>query len=199
MTGRRGEAGLTLAEVSLALALLAILVLASAPLVAATLSRARVAAAAMEMAGCFARLRAQAIAEHRRVGLRFTTGTGAPSFAVYADGDGDGVRSDDIAAGRDPLLEAARDLPSRYEGIDFGLLDVAVPEVPPQSGALPPGSDPIRFGSADIVTFTPWGTATGGTVFVSDGRDTVCAVVLYGKTGRIRTFRLDRSAGRWVD
>ena len=199
MTGRRGEAGLSLAETSLALALLALLVLASAPLTAATLSRARVAAAAMEMAGSFARLRAQAIAEHRRVALRFTTGAGAPSFAVYADGDGDGVRSDDIALGRDPLLEAARDLPSRYEGIDFGLLDVAVPEVPPQSGAIPPGSDPIRFGSSDIVTFTPWGTATGGTVFVSDGRDTVCAVVLYRKTGRIRTYRLDRSAGRWVD
>ena len=199
MTGRRGEAGLSLAETSLALAILALLVLASAPLTAATLSRARVAAAAMEMAGSFARLRAQAIAEHRRVALRFTTGAGAPSFAVYADGDGDGVRSDDIALGRDPILEAARDLPSRYEGIDFGLLDVAVPEVPPQSGAIPPGSDPIRFGSSDIVTFTPWGTATGGTVFVSDGRDTICAVVLYGKTGRIRTYRLDRSAGRWVD
>lgn len=199
MRGRRGEAGLSLAEVSLALALLALLVLASAPLCAATLSRARVAAAAMEMAGTFARLRAQAIAEHRRVGLRFTVAGGPPAFAVYADGDGDGVRSDDIAAGRDPLLEPARDLPSRYEGIDFGLLDAAVPEVPPQSGAIPPGADPIRFGSSDIVTFTPWGTATGGTVFVSDGRATVCAVVLYGKTGRIRTFRLDRSAGRWID
>ena len=198
MRGRRGEAGLSLVEASLALALLALLVLAAAPLCAATLSRARVTAAAMDVASSFARLRAQAIAEHRRVGLRFTTGAAA-AFAVYADGDGDGVRSDDIASGRDPLLEAARDLPSRYEGIDFRLLDVAVPEVPPQSGAIPPGSDPIRFGSSDIVTFTPWGTATGGTVFVSDGRDTVCAVVLYGKTGRIRTFRLDRSTGRWID
>ena len=199
MRGGRGEAGLSLVEASLALALLALLVLASAPLCAATLSRARVAAAAMDVAGSFARLRAQAIAEHRRVGLRFTTTAGPPTYAVYADGDGDGVRSDDIASGRDPLLEAARDLPSRYEGIDFRLLDVAVPEVPPQSGAIPPGSDPIRFGSSGIVTFTPWGTATGGTVFVSDGRDTVCAVVLYGKTGRIRTYRLDRSLGRWID
>ena len=96
-------------------------------------------------------------------------------------------------------LEPPRDLPSRFDGIDFGVLATAIPEVPPQSGAILPGDDPIRFGSADIVTFTPWGTATGGTVFVSDGRDTVCAVVLYGKTGRLRTFRLDRAQGRWFD
>jgi Tfp pilus assembly protein FimT len=196
---RRGEAGLSLVEVSLALALLALLVLVTIPVSAATLSRARVSAAAMDVAATFARLRAQAISEHRRVGLRFAAAPGPRTFAVYADGDGDGVRSDDIASGRDPLLEPPRDLASRYEGIDFGLLDAAVPEVPPQTGAIPPGADPIRFGSSDIVTFTPWGTATGGTVFVSDGRDTVCAVVLYGKTGRLRTFRLDRSAGRWLD
>jgi type II secretory pathway pseudopilin PulG len=196
---RRGGGGFSLIEASLALALLGILLVIVVPVSAATLTRARVAAAAMDMAATFARLRAQSIAEHRRIGLRFTTGGGPVSFAVYADGDGDGVRSDDIASGRDPRLEPPRDLPSRFDGIDFGVLATPIPDVPPQSGAVLPGDDPIRFGSADIVTFTPWGTATGGTVFVSDGRDTVCAVVLYGKTGRLRTYRLDRSQNRWVD
>ncbi|HET8947086.1 MAG TPA: GspH/FimT family pseudopilin [Candidatus Polarisedimenticolia bacterium] len=199
MSHRRGGGGFSLIEASLALAFLGILLVVVVPVSAATLTRARVAAAAMDMAATFARLRAQAIAEHRRVGLRFTTGPGPVSFAVYADGDGDGVRSDDIASGRDPRLEPPRDLASHYDGIDFGVLATSIPEVPPQSGAILPGDDPIRFGSADIVTFTPWGTATGGSVFVSDGHDTVCAVVLYGKTGRLRTFRLDRSANRWVD
>jgi Tfp pilus assembly protein FimT len=196
---RRGGGGFSLVEASLALAFMGILLVVVVPVSGATLTRARVSAAAMDVAATFARLRAQAISEHRRVGLRFSPGPGTRSWAVYADGDGDGIRSDDIASGRDSLLEGPRDLPSRFEGIDFGLLDASVPEVPPQSGAIPPGSDPIRFGSSDIVTFTPWGTATGGSVFISDTRDTVCAVVLYGKTGRLRTFRLDRSTGRWVD
>jgi hypothetical protein len=116
---------------------------------------------------------------------------------VYADGDGDGIRADDIASGTDPVIEGERDLRSRYEGIDFGMLEQAIPDVPPQSGSLPPGSDPIRFGSADTVTFTPSGTASTGTLFISDGRDTVIAVVLYGRTGRIRTWRLDRSVEQW--
>jgi hypothetical protein len=55
----------------------------------------------------------------------------------------------------------------------------------------------VRFGVSDIVTFTPQGTASSGTLYVSDGRDTVFAVVLYGRTGRIRTWRFDRGAWRW--
>lgn len=197
MTGARDEGGFSLVEAALVLMLLGLFVTVSAPLGAQALSRARVVAATAEMGQTFARLRAEAIAEHRRVGLRFRTVAGRTTFAAYADGDGDGVRADDIANGTDPLLEPERDLPSRYEGIDFGLLPVAVPDVPPQSGALPPGTDPIRFGSTDTVTFTPSGTASTGTLFLSDGRDTVMAVVLYGHTGRIRTWRLDRSVGQW--
>jgi Tfp pilus assembly protein FimT len=193
----RDEGGFSLVEAALVLTLLGLLVTVSAPVFAEALSRARVTAATAEMGQTLARLRARAIAERRRVGLRFRTVAGRTTFAVYADGDGDGLRSDDIANGTDPLLEAERDLPSRYEGIDFGLLPQAVPDVPPQSGSLPPGSDPVRFGSTDTVTFTPWGTASTGTLFISDGRDTVMAVVLYGHTGRIRTWRLDRSLGQW--
>jgi Tfp pilus assembly protein FimT len=170
----------------------------SVPAFGAALSRARVAAAAREMASEMARLRSEAITERRGVGLRFSTTAGRRQFAVYADGDGDGLRADDIAAGRDPLLIAARDLPSRWEGIDFGLLDAAIPEVPPASGVLTPGSDPVRFGSSDTISFTPWGTASSGTLYISDGRDAVYAVVLYGHTGRIRTWRFDRDLWRWT-
>ena len=87
---------------------------ASAPALAAALSRGRVIAAAHEMAGEMARLRAEAIASRRRLAMRFTRTSGRYVYAFYADGDGDGVRADDIAAGRDPLLLGPRDLPSRY-------------------------------------------------------------------------------------
>lgn len=130
--------------------------------------------------------------------MRLTWSGGRYLYAFYADGDGDGVRGEDISSGRDPLLGGPRDLGSRYEGVDFGLLDVAIPEVPPGSGALAPSSDPVRFGRSDIVTFTPWGTSSSGTLYISDGRDTVAAVVLYGGTGRIRFWKFDRQARRWT-
>lgn len=198
MTGGRGGAGFSLVEALLALAILGLFLTVSMPAFGAALSRARVAAAAREMAGEMARLRSEAIASRRSVGLRFSAAGGRREFTVYADGDGDGIRADDIAAGRDPLLMAARDLPSRWEGIDFGLLEAAIPEVPPASGVLAPGSDPVRFGSSDTISFTPWGTASSGTLYISDGRDSVFAVVLYGHTGRIRTWRFDRDLWRWT-
>jgi len=79
------------------------------------------------------------------------------------------VRSDDIASGHDPLIGPGRDLASRYEGVDFGLLDVPIPEVPPGGGTLAAASDPVRFGRSDIITFTPHGTSSSGTLYVSDG------------------------------
>jgi len=143
-----------------------------------------------------ARLRSEAIASHHDVAMRLTWSGGRYQYAFYADGDGDGVRSNDIASGRDPLIGEPHDLPDRYEGIDFGLLPEAIPEVPPGSGVLPPGSDPVRFGRSDIITFTPRGTSSSGTLYLSDGQATVAAVVVYGATGRLRLWRFDRD--RWV-
>jgi Tfp pilus assembly protein FimT len=198
VTHAPGEDGFSLPEAALALALLGLLLAVSLPALASGLSRGRVATAAREMAGEMARLRSEAIAERRRVALRIAWSDGRYVYSVYADGDGDGVRSDDIAALRDPLLAGPRDLRSRYEGIDFGLLDAAIPEVPPAPGVLAPQSDPVRFGASDTITFTPWGTSSTGTLYVSDGKESVQAVVLYGRTGRIRIWRFDRALWRWA-
>jgi type II secretion system GspH-like protein len=175
-----------------------LLAAAAAPALFAALSRERVVTAARELEQEMARLRSEAIASRRNVAMRLTWSGGRYAYAFYADGDGDGVRSDDIDTGRDPLIGAPRDLASRYEGIDFGLLDVAIPEVPPGPSSLLPGADPVRFGRSDIITFTPRGTSSSGTLYLSDGSATAAAVVVYGGTGRLRLWRFDRDRWRWV-
>src|SRR5437867_2637992 len=192
----RCEGGFSLTEAALALVLLGLVLAAATPALFAALSRGRVAAAARDLEQQMARLRSEAIASHHDVAMRLTWSGGRYQYAFYADGDGDGVRSNDIASGRDPLIGEPHDLPDRYEGIDFGLLPEAIPEVPPGSGVLPPGSDPVRFGRSDIITFTPRGTSSSGTLYLSDGQATVAAVVVYGATGRLRLWRFDRD--RWV-
>lgn len=163
----------------------------------AALTRGRVTAAARELGQEMARLRSDAIASRRIVAMRLSWIAGRYVFAFYADGDGDGVRSDDIASGRDPRIGADRDLPSRYEGIDFSLPDVSIPDVPPGPGVLTPGSDPVRFGRSDIISFTPRGTSSSGTLYLGDGDGAIAAVVLYGGTGRIRIWRFDRDLWLW--
>src|SRR6266704_676017 len=162
----RGEGGFTLLEATLALFLLGLLAAVATPALFAALSRGRVTVAARDLGQEMARLRSEAIASRRDVAMRLTWSGGRYRYAFYADGDGDGVRSDDIAAGRDPVLGAWRDLPTRYEGIDFSLPEVSIPEVPPDPGVLTPGSDPVRFGRSDIITFTPRGTSSSGTLYV---------------------------------
>jgi hypothetical protein len=149
------------------------------------------------MASEMARLRGAAVAQRRNLAMRLTWSGGRYHYAVHADGDGDGILASDVAAGIDPRIEEPRDLPSRYEGIDFGLLDSAIPEVPPEHGALAPGADPVRFGRSDTITFSPRGTSSSGTLYISDGRLSVMAVVLYGGTGRIRIWTFDRDLWRW--
>jgi len=192
----QGEGGFSLMEAALVLFLVALLVAATTPALVAALSRGRVAAAARELAQEMARLRSEAIVSRRNAAMRLTWSQGRYVYAFFADGDGDGVRAEDIASGRDVLLGSPRDLTSRYEGVDFGLLDVPIPQVPPNPGTLPPASDPVRFGRSDIITFTPHGTSSSGTLYVSDGTSAVAAVVLFGGTGRIRIWRFDRQ--RWI-
>ncbi len=193
-----GEGGFSLPETVLALAVVGLLLATGAPALTRALSRARVAAAARELAAEMARLRSAAITSRRRVAMRFVSVGGRYVYTSYADGDGDGVRSDDIAQGRDPRIAGPRDLASRHTGIDLGFLDQPIPRVPPGAGVLLPGSDPVRFGPSDTISFTPRGTSSSGTLYVSDRRETVLAIVLYGHTGRIRVWRFDRRAWRWV-
>jgi len=144
-----------------------------------------------------ARLRSAAITTGRVQGLKMTRTGETWSYEFFEDGDGDGLRSDDIAAGRDRRTGGLVRLADHFEGVDFGLLEVSVPEVPPGTGRLAPGSDPVRFGRSEIVSFTPHGTSSSGSFYVSDRRRVLFAVVLYGGTGRIRTLRYDRELGGW--
>ena len=177
--------------------LFGLLTAAATPALTSALSRCRAAAAANEMAMEMARLRALAVTERQIVGMRVVRLADGYAWRICRDGDGDGLSGRDIDAGIDSCGEP-RSLRERYEGIDFRLPARAIPEVPPGQGALEPSGDAVRFGRSGIVSFTPLGTSSSGSLYVGDGRDGLFAVVLYGRTGRIRTWRFDTQGFRWV-
>jgi len=157
-----------------------------------------VVTAARELEQEMARLRSDAIASRRDVAMRLSWSTGRYAYAFTRTATGTGCDRTTSTRGGIPLIGASRDLASRYEGIDFGLLDVAIPEVPPGSSSLLPGGDPVRFGLSDIITFTPHGTSSSGTLYVSDGHSTVTAVVVYGGTGRLAPLAIRSDRWLWV-
>jgi prepilin-type N-terminal cleavage/methylation domain-containing protein len=116
---------------------------------------------------------------------------GSVWYAVYQDGDGDGVRSADIAEGRDRLVSGPFPLSGGAPGVSVAI-NPGVPALPPERGLL--SGDPVRFGPSDILSFSPLGTATPGT-FSLAGDAGQAAVRVTGGSARVRLMVW--RGGRW--
>lgn len=130
--------------------------------------------------------RAQAVARGAAVALRFDRDSRGFSFSVFQDGNGNGVRTADIQAGIDQLLEPASSLFERFPGVDIGLSVNA------------PAPDPIQLGRTNLLTFTPTGTATSGTIYIRDRQGSQWAVRVLGATGRTRVLRYEPQTRAWL-
>jgi len=159
--------------------------------------RAATRAAAGELRSMFHSLRLRAIARANNAGVKFTKGSdGVWMYALYDDGDRDGVRNDDIASGVDRSYQAARHVMAAVEKRAFiGLPPFKL--VDPDGDPLPPAKQPVNFNNSTICSFSPVGESTPGTVYVTDGIDDVYAVRVYGMTGRIRILRWSAAKQKW--
>ena len=192
---RRGS---SLAETVVAVAIVALLAAVAVPELAQVRSRARVEAGAREVASLFHKCRSQAVSRSRSVALKFERQGNSYLYAVYEDTNGDGIKISDIASGADGLVAGPSHIDDSAQGVEFSILQrPPIHKIPPQSGSITNMSDPIQFGSLDLVSFTPLGSATSGTAYLSDG-DHMQAVVLYGPTGRTRVWRYVNEQNRWV-
>ena len=148
-------------------------------------NRSRGYAAARFFAGRLGLVRVQAVARGAAIGLRFDQEPRAITFSVFQDGDGNGIRSADIQSGIDRLLEPATALSDHFPGVDIGLS--------PDS----PATEPVQLGRTNLLTFTPNGTATSGTIYISDRAGVQWAVRILGATGRTRVLRYDPATRKW--
>jgi hypothetical protein len=70
-------------------------------------------------------------------------------------------------------------------------------KIPPAEGYIEDTEDPIKFGKSDIASFSPVGDSSSGTVYISDGRDRMMAVVLFGPTVRVRVWEYVHEENKW--
>ncbi len=185
--------GYTLIELLLALALAAVITGMTVPMTSSALDELRTAAAARYLAARIMNDRMDAIRRSTSVALRFQAGSSDYTFAPYTDGNGNGVRTADILRGVDPPIGASQQLQDNFPGVHFGLLS----GLPDADGARGGGTDGVRIGSARILTMSPDGTATSGTLYLQ-GRRAQYAVRVLGATGRTRVLRYDTGAGTWI-
>jgi prepilin-type N-terminal cleavage/methylation domain-containing protein len=185
--------GFTLIELMLAMALSVVLVGVAIPVGGDALDDMRARAAARYLAGRIANSRLGAINRSRAIGLRFVAGTPDYHFNSYVDGNGNGVRTADIQDGTDVALEVPRRLGSDFRGVRFGLT-VGIADADGVGNTNPDG---VRIGTSKILTMTPDGTATSGTLYVQGARAQYAVRVL-GATGRTRVLKYEPGSRSWV-
>ena len=138
--------------------------------------------------------RMEAVLRSTDVAMRFTEDVGGYRYAVYRDGNRNGVLTRDIQDGIDRPIASIERLPEQFNGIDFG----AIPGLPPvDTGGTPPGTDPIRLGAGSFASFSAAGTASTGTVYIRSRRGAQYAVRIFGETGKTRMLKFDLATRKW--
>jgi len=191
---RRGEAGTSLIEALLAAAVAVTLGAASVPALLGQRDSLHAAGAARHVAALVHATRAESLKRGVHVALVFLPSGQDFRFATFADGNDDGVRAADIAAGIDRQVSAWMRIGDQFPRAAFGI----VPGVAdPDSGSTLTGSA-LKLGGSSMLSFGPAGGATSGTLYVRGPADQQYAVRLLGATGRSRLLRFDFGERRWV-
>ena len=139
--------------------------------------------------------RVDALKLRANVAVRFESDGADFLMAIYLDGNGNGVRAADIASGDDPLMRPRQSLHDQFADVHFGF-EPGVPDV--DGGDTTADPDPIRVGRSRMVSFSPTGTSTSGTVYLHGRGPHQLAVRVLGGTGRVRSMDFDFGARKWL-
>jgi prepilin-type N-terminal cleavage/methylation domain-containing protein len=177
------ERGFTLVETLVVVAIVLVMAAVAFPVFRARFADAHVVGAGLQFKSHFRLACSTAVRSGVYTAIRFERGDdGDVQYAVYQDGDFDGVRSADIASGRDRLVSGPFPLTGGAPGVRVGI-NPGVPALPPEKGDL--AGDPVRFGASDMLSFSPIGTATPGTFYLA-GDAAQAAVRVNGGSARVR-------------
>lgn len=152
-----------------------------------SLDAARANAAARYVSSRLMLARAMAVQRSAAIAVRFETDSRGLRFAAYQDGNRNGVRSRDIDLNVDFQIAQPVRIFELFPGVDFGLL------VDNQS------ANPIQLGGSTLLTFTPAGTSTSGSLYLRGRDGSQYAVRVLGATGRTRVQRYDERQRTWAD
>jgi type II secretory pathway pseudopilin PulG len=191
--------GYTLAELLAMLAIVAMAVAVTLPAAAMLRDAGRAAAGARTMATLLSAQRWKSVSQHHVRGFQFRKIGARWSWREVADGNGNGLRTVEIARGVDRVLSVDETIEHLVEHASLGFPPTGTfPEAPPGTQTLRAGDNPVRFGNSTLVSFSPTGAASSGTLYVTDGHQGLYAVVLFGPSSRLRVWRWVPEARRWT-
>ena len=191
---KKNESGRTLAEMLIITAILATGVVTAVPALRAYSVESHIVGAGKIFKEEFWKARSTAVRLGVQTAIRFEDLDEEASFSVYADGNDNGVRAVDIKSGADRRVAGPFPLFGHAPGVRIGI-NPGVAAIPPATGTLDT-EDPIRFGTSDMLSFSPLGTASPGTFYIA-GEGVQAAVRVTAGSSRVRML-LNRGK-HWVE
>jgi prepilin-type N-terminal cleavage/methylation domain-containing protein len=177
------DRGFTLVETLVVVAIVLVMAVAALPPFRAHFADAHLVGAGQQFKSQFRLAHSAAVRGGVYTAIRFERhDDGTVWYAVYRDGNANGVRSADIASGQDERVSGPFPLSGGAPGVWVGI-NPGIPAPPPEHGQL--SGDPVRFGTSDILSFSPFGTATPGTFYLA-GDASQAAVRVTGGSARVR-------------
>lgn len=193
------EKGFQLLELVVIAAVAVLALLLTAPSLTRAASGLELRLAAEEVVVSLREARAFAIRHSEYVGLKFhVAADGTVWWALYRDGNGDGVRSADIVSGVDPLAAPERVMAHFGRRVRFGFPPGQTPSDPSDPHRrLDRLEDPVRFNRSDIASFSPLLGATPGSVYLTDGVHRLVCVRVDNRSGKARILVWHAEDRRW--
>ena len=191
----RHDAGVSLFELLLALTVIAWMLVIATPGVMRLRQEVSLRSAVHEASVAFYLARSYAISKNRNVGLKFRKNGDRYEWALYADGNGNGVRTAEIASGVDHYLGVSYPW-TRNDVLPGIMTGIRVPD--PSGGYLDRIDDPIRFNSSDICSFSAMGECTPGSVYLWDAHDGMAVLRVFGGTAKLRSLYYRRGERGWT-
>lgn len=191
---RLGETGAALIDIIVATAMCFVTAAIAVPVIGGTLDRERTIVGAQYLSGQLQRARLEALKRGHAVAVRVEVIDDRTALRLFADGNGNGVLQRDIDRGTDPPLAPPGWLDDQAREIS---LRINQPVTDGSGAPLEPGDDPLRIGNTSLVTFSPGGSATSGTLYVAAHRGPQMAIRVFGATGRVRVLMFDAQTRQW--
>jgi Tfp pilus assembly protein FimT len=189
-----GSRGAALVDLLFTCGVAAVIAAIAVPAVHATRDRDAARMAARYLANRLQVVRLEALRRNVTVAMRFDP-VAIGRFGPYLDGDADGVRQVDVDDGVDQALSAEGLLTDVFDSVTFRIpRDVPDPD---GDGTLTSGSDPLRIGSSNFLSFSPIGSATSGTIYLAATNGPQMAVRVMGATGRMRVLWFELASQQW--
>ena len=192
MTEARGAA---IIDIIVATSICVLMAAIAVPVIGGTLDRERTIIGARYLAGLLQRARLESLKRARPVAVRVEVIGERAQLRLFEDRNGNGVLQRDIDHGIDLPLTPMEWLDDQTPDISLRINQ----EVTDVSGVvtLEPGDDPLRIGNTSLLTFSPVGSATSGTLYVAAHRGPQMAIRVFGATGRVRVLMFDTQTRQW--